>query len=170
MVCGLWQVNSGEASGRHAVGLCLMLRFAPEGIQGLLAVPGPRVPADTQREGHPPLPESSGMGGFEACAKWQGDGWGWGDCVTHYLSAVTLNKWERSCWNREDRAEVWSWEGVQQTQEVGGMGQERWRENGTEPARVRWGEPYKGSCLEVTLRAPPRLREAIPSLLPPPEL
>ena len=170
MVCGLWQVNSGEASGRHAVGLCLMLRFAPEGIQGLLAVPGPCVPEDTQREGHPPSPRAQVWAVLRPVPSGKVMVGGGGDCVTHYLSAVTLNKWERSCWNREDRAEVWSWEGVQQTQEVGGMGQERWGENGTEPARVRCGEPYKGSCLEVTLRAPPRLREAIPSLLPPPEL
>lgn len=65
------------------------------------------------------------------------------DCVTSYLSAATPNKWERNCWNLEERAEVQSWEGSQQTQEVGGSEQEMGQGRGEDQQGSARGGQYK---------------------------
>lgn len=68
---------------------------------------------------------------------------GGSDCVTNYLSSVTLNKWERNCWNQEEQAEVRSWEGSQQRQEVGGTRQERGEGRGENQKGPAGGGQYK---------------------------
>lgn len=60
------------------------------------------------------------------------------DSVTNYLSAVTPNKWERNCRNLEERAEVQSWEGSQQTQKLEGANR-RWGREGERASKAQLG-------------------------------